>query len=293
MKFSKILFPLFVTGALAQITDDDSYEDLCADKDGTTEDIIPGHTVQYSCGVIGPYSGDRVQQVDSAEDCAKICRDRPGCTGSSWAVRFKTCYVGTGTGDTEAKDRTWTLYMKNLTPPPEVPEEEDNQEESTGGGACNPGGTATAVCDLCSQLEQSNSQLEECDRSKGDCEKKLDQCLKDKEALESSQGTGGPGTGAGSGAGLPKCPESHNVDFTSPNGKTFKINWGNFVAIKNYKSKTFARCVDECAYYHNCKAVNYVRSGKGEGMCSLLQMSPGGSGAWRPSEKDASAILVQ
>lgn len=264
MKFSKILFPLFVTGALAQITDDDSYEDLCADKDGTTEDIIPGHTVQYSCGVIGPYSGDRVQQVDSAEDCAKICHDHPGCTGSSWAVRFKTCYVGEGTGDTEAKDRTWTLYMKNLTPPPppEVPEEEDNQEDGTEGGACNPGGTATAVCDLCSQLEQSNAQLIECDSSKGDCEGKLDQCLKDKQALESNQGTGGPGTGTGSGAGLPKCelpgtpwhippvkqhtncllgPESHNTEFTSPNNKRYKITCEQCKSFILVSSQTLLR----------------------------------------------------
>jgi hypothetical protein len=75
--------------------------------------------------------------------------------------------------------------MKHLTPPP-PPTTENPSEEGSNTGA---GG----LCDLCNQLEQSNAQLEECKRTKADCEKKLEQCLKDKEGLQSSQGTGGSG----------------------------------------------------------------------------------------------------
>jgi hypothetical protein len=56
---------------------------------------------------------------------------------------------------------------------------------------------AGALCDLCNQLEQNNAQLEECQRKKADYGDKLEQCLKDKEGLQSGQGTGG--------SGLPEC----------------------------------------------------------------------------------------
>ncbi|OKO91643.1 hypothetical protein PENSUB_13050 [Penicillium subrubescens] len=220
-------------------------------------------------------------QTSSEDDHEDLCAEEDQQEdGTLPGLKFKTCYVGTGSGDNEAKERRWYLYMKKLTPPP-PPTTENPSEEGSNTGA---GG----LCDLCNQLEQSNAQLEECKRTKADCEKKLEQCLKDKEGLQSSQGTGG--------SGLPECPQSHNTHFTSPNGKKFKINCeqvGNFASLKKFDSKGFARCVDECAYYHNWKAVNYIHTGTGKGTCNLFQLSATNSGTWRPSAEQASAILIE
>lgn len=88
--------------------------------------------------------------------------------------------------------------MKDVTPvqTPETPSEGGAKGEGSQGGG------AAALCDLCKQLEQGNAHLEECNSAKGDCKKKLEQCLKDKESLESNQGIG---SGSVSGSGLPKC----------------------------------------------------------------------------------------
>lgn len=127
MKLQRLLLSLLVTGALAEISTEDDYEDLCAEKDGTQDEIIPGYKVEYTCGLLGPHTPPRVADVTSAQQCAKHCQDKPGCTGSSWSVKFGTCFVATGTGDEEPKERKWTLYMKNVTPPPPPPVEETNQ----------------------------------------------------------------------------------------------------------------------------------------------------------------------
>ncbi|CAI7590373.1 unnamed protein product [Penicillium bialowiezense] len=96
-------------------------------KDGTQDEIIPGYKVEYTCGLRGPHTPPRVADVTSAQQCAKHCQDKPGCTGSSWSVKFSTCFVATGTGDVEPKEQQWYLYMKNVTPPPPPPVEETNQ----------------------------------------------------------------------------------------------------------------------------------------------------------------------
>lgn len=150
MKLTKLSMSLLVTGALAQIASEDNYEDHCSDTaDGTKHEIHPGYFVEYYCDTLGPFSGDRVREVASAEACAKLCQDRTGCTGSSWAVKFNTCYLGTGEGDSASKDRPWTLYMKNVTPPPipEIPEETGQ----SGASVCQ------RLHDQCLQEMQSSS----------------------------------------------------------------------------------------------------------------------------------------
>lgn len=59
---------LLVTGALAQVSSENDYEDLSADKDEEKVEILPGYTIQYFCGVLGPNDRNRVPDVTSAED---------------------------------------------------------------------------------------------------------------------------------------------------------------------------------------------------------------------------------
>ncbi|KAJ5389828.1 uncharacterized protein N7496_000896 [Penicillium cataractarum] len=190
MKIREVLLSLLVTGVLAQRSSEDSYEDLCGEKDQEEDEILPGYKVQYFCQLIGPHNVHQVPDINSAEECAMLCQGRPGCVGSSWEVKPSTC-----SGDTEAKDQKWTLYMKNLTPPPppatEDPQEGEGQEGDTAGGSSqgrgSQGGGAqaggAAVCNICEALEQTNAQLEECKQTQADLQKELTQCLKDKEEL--------------------------------------------------------------------------------------------------------------
>ncbi|CAI7609586.1 unnamed protein product [Penicillium bialowiezense] len=147
MKLQPLLVSLLASGAFAQTVTEDDYEDLCGEKDGSKDTILPGYT--YTCNTLGPHSGEPVAGIASAEDCAGLCQNRRGCTGSSWSVRDSTCSVGTGAGDSGSTRQGWTLYMKNLTPPPaEEPSEGGSQ---AGASVCN------RLRDQCLQ-EMQNSQ---------------------------------------------------------------------------------------------------------------------------------------
>jgi hypothetical protein len=66
MRLKVLFLSLLVTGALAQTSSEDDHEDLCADKDQQEDGTLTGHKVQYFCGLLGPYSGDRVPEVANA-----------------------------------------------------------------------------------------------------------------------------------------------------------------------------------------------------------------------------------
>lgn len=76
---------------------------MTEEHDGTQEEIFPGYIVEYICDTRGPHSGDRVHDIASAHDCAKLCQERPGCSGTSWAVKYQSSSVATGAGDKESK----------------------------------------------------------------------------------------------------------------------------------------------------------------------------------------------
>ena len=94
MKFYGLIVSLLLAGAQAQ-TARQQYTATCPNKDGQTEEIIPGYTVKYFCE--SRKTGVAHQNVASLQDCARMCQDEEGCTGSSWSAR-KICVLA-GTGD--------------------------------------------------------------------------------------------------------------------------------------------------------------------------------------------------
>lgn len=67
MNLRDILLVLLANRALAQTSiSEQEYETLCVDKDGATQEIIPGYWVEYKCDHLGPNDGQQIEDISSA-----------------------------------------------------------------------------------------------------------------------------------------------------------------------------------------------------------------------------------
>ena len=136
------------------------YSSICPDRDGETEEINPGHFVKYKCGWLGPYGGATHQNINTAQACAQLCQDKPGCTGSSWQSVQSRCVLS---GDRTNEARSNVLWME-VVQPEEDPFPEDPEEEVVDPFPENP--------------------EEDCDTQLGTCQTQNTDCLTEKAALQ-------------------------------------------------------------------------------------------------------------
>ncbi|KAF3400058.1 hypothetical protein F1880_008290 [Penicillium rolfsii] len=105
-----LLLPLLLAGAQAQ-TAQEQYDAICPQKHFTVEEILPGYTVKYSCYF--RKAGEIRQNIESPRDCARLCREEPGCVGSSWSWTRKVCALE-GTGN--LIKQTNAVFMEEFVP---------------------------------------------------------------------------------------------------------------------------------------------------------------------------------
>lgn len=122
MKIQALVSTIFLAEALAQSAPRAEYEQVCPERNGQTEEINPGYHVKYQCDFLAAWSEPAHVGITNPRECAALCEETEGCTGTTWAWRHEKCVLS---GDLAAQEYPGGLYMQRVNPSDPLADPED------------------------------------------------------------------------------------------------------------------------------------------------------------------------